>query len=221
MTTCENCGADTVDARGMCRTCGWRAGDDVTIDDESPSLGQTRAAGAAEPQRGSAQWSGGATPSRHPATEQYGAAPGGAPPSPRGASAPGTARFCGTCGARLEPGEAFCGQCGTPVGAGGDYTRNVPAGPTSRYYVGGNGGWSGGGDDAYTEAYTAPPLPAAAPYNRPSAPGGGVYTPASFGAAPTPETAVESRAGRVVFGLLCILGSLISAAGAVYIALVH
>lgn len=218
MTTCENCGADTVDARGVCRACGWQAGDDVTIDDDSPSLGQTRAADAAEPPRGSAQWSAGGASARTQATAQYRAGSGATPPSPRGGAGAGTARFCGTCGARLEPGEAFCGQCGTPVGASGDYTRNVPAGPTSRYYAGGNGAWSSGGDDAYTEEYTAPPLPAAAPYNRPSAPGGGVYTPANFGATAAP---VESRAGRVVFGLLCIVGSLISAAGAVYLALVH
>lgn len=221
MTTCENCGADTVDARGMCRTCGWQAGDEVTVDDDSPSLGQTRAADAAEPPRGGAQWSAGATRSRASTTSQYGAASSGMPASSRGAGTAGTARFCGTCGARLEPGEAFCGQCGTPVGAGGDYTRNVPAGQPSRYYVGGNGAWAGTGGDAYTEEYTAPPLPAAAPYNRPSAPGAGIYTPPGFGAQTAPETAGESRAGRVVFGLLCILGSLISAAGAVYLAIAH
>ncbi len=220
MTTCENCGADTVDARGVCRTCGWRADDYTTVDDESPSLGATRAADAAGLPRGDAQWSAGASPSRASATAQYGAPSGGTPPPPRGAGTSGTARFCGTCGARLEPGEAFCGQCGTPVGAGGDYTRSVPSNSTSRYYVGGNATWSGAGD-AYTEEYSAPPLPPAAPYTRPSTPGGGAYVQPGFGTPLAPGTAGESRAGRVIFGLLCILGSLISAAGAVYLAVVH
>ncbi|HEX6800449.1 MAG TPA: zinc ribbon domain-containing protein [Ktedonobacterales bacterium] len=215
MTRCENCGADSVDARGVCRTCGWQASDDVTLDDDSPSLGATRAADVLEPKGTRAPRSGGATPPRPSTSAQYGASSAGTPPSPRGGT--GTARFCGTCGARLEPGEAFCGQCGTPVSAAGDYTRNVPAGSTSRYYVGGNGGWSGSNGDDYTEAFTAPPLPAAAPYNRPSTAGGGPYTPPGFGAA-TPPATDQSRTGRIVFGLLCILGSLVSAAGAVYIA---
>ena len=142
MTTCENCGADTVDARGVCRTCGWHASDDLTLEDDAPSLGETRAADAQELPRGAVQRAGSNTPPRGSAMSPYDARPGGTPPSGRGAGAVGTARFCGTCGARLEPGEAFCGQCGTPVGAGADYTRNVPAGPTSRYYAGGNGAWS-------------------------------------------------------------------------------
>lgn len=200
MTTCENCGADAVDARGVCRACGWQMGNETTLDDDSPSLGETRAADALE----SPGTSAGAPRSA-----------GSTPPAPRG----GTARFCGTCGARLEPGEAFCGQCGTPVGAGSDYTRNVPADSPSRYYVGGDG-WSGGNGDAYTEAYTAPPLPPVAPYNRPSAVGGGPYTPGNFGASAAPRAADQSQAGRIVFGLLCILGSIVSAAGAVYLAVV-
>lgn len=216
MTTCENCGAETVDARGVCRTCGWHAGDDVTLDDDSPSLGATRAADVLEPQGARPTRSGGATPPRPSATVQHSMSSAGTPPSPRGSA--GTARFCGTCGARLEPGEAFCGQCGTPVSAAGDYTRNVPAGPTSRYYAGGNGGWSAGNGDDYTEEFTAPPLPAAAPYNRPSAVGGGPYTPGGFGAPASPPIADQSRTGRIVFGLLCILGSLVSAAGAAFIA---
>lgn len=215
MTTCENCGADTVDARGVCRTCGWHATGDATLDDDSPSLGATRAADVLEPRGTRTTRSGGATPPRPSATTQYGTLSGATPP---GGGGGGTARFCGTCGARLEPGEAFCGQCGTPVGAGSDYTRNVGAGPTSRYYVGGNGGWSGGNGDDYTEEFAPPPLPPAAPYNRPSAPGGGPYTPSGFGAPTASPATDESRTGRIVFGLLCILGSLVSAAGAVYLA---
>lgn len=205
VTTCENCGANAVDARGVCRACGWQVGSEMTLDDDSPSLGETRAADALEPLGTNAR-----------ATRSAGATP----PSPRGGTG-GTARFCGTCGARLEPGEAFCGQCGTPVGASGDYTRNVHAEAPSRYYAGGDGGWSGGSDgDDYTEAYSPPPLPPAAPYNRPSAAGSGPYTPPGFGAQATPRAADQSQAGRIVFGLLCILGSIVSAAGAVYLAIV-
>jgi hypothetical protein len=214
VTICENCGAETVDARGICRTCGWQARSGVLLDDSTPSLGETRAADVPGAPAGGYRSSSPA-PTRGTAPS-YGATYGGASPAPRGS----TARFCGTCGARLEPGEAFCGQCGTPVGAGGDYTRNAPASPPSRYYVGGKGPWAGSGD-AYTEEFTTPPEAPTPPYNRSSGIGGGHYVPGGFGA-PTPQpAAADSRAGRLIFGLLCILGSLISAVGAVYLAAAH
>lgn len=39
-------------------------------------------------------------------------------------------RFCGRCGAQLQPGAPFCGRCGTPVAA-----QAVPAPPPYRYPV--------------------------------------------------------------------------------------
>jgi zinc ribbon protein len=128
----------------------------------------------------------------------------------------GTARFCGTCGARIEPGEAFCGQCGSPVGAGADYTRDMTVSDSSRYGAD-TGAWGDGGGDAPTEAYDYPPPPVVAPYNRGGL-SGGPYTPSRFGATPAPSPAT-SRTNRTLFGLLCLVGSLLSAAGAVYLAI--
>src|SRR5215472_10533832 len=95
--------------------------------------------------------------------------PPGSPLSRTGTSGPnvggtqsGTSRYCGTCGARIEPGEVFCGQCGTPVGAGGSSLGNYGGGRSSgagRYRME-DDVWSPGQGDALTEAVPPVPMPA-------------------------------------------------------------
>lgn len=134
----------------------------------------------------------------------------------------GTARYCGTCGARIAAGEAFCGQCGTPVGAsGGDFgTVNMGVGPGSRYQVGGTG-WTPGSGDAPTEEYAAS-LANAYPRTQAGIP----YTPPLYASGPNQPAAgaegTESgRTVRIVFGVLCLAGSIVSAVVAVILALPH
>jgi predicted amidophosphoribosyltransferase len=59
VTTCEQCGANAVDERGICGNCGWEADARAFREDEdAQSLGETRAAevqtsvGPAREQRG-------------------------------------------------------------------------------------------------------------------------------------------------------------------------
>lgn len=211
MTTCEYCGADAVDQRGVCQNCGRLAADSGSrLDDDRPSLGETRAADMPPVQPPRTPPAG--MSSRTAGTPRYGSGAAQRTSGPQG-----TARFCGTCGARIEPGEAFCGQCGSPVGAGADYTRDMTVSDSSRYGATGSGTWGAGGGDAPTEAYDYPPPPVVAPYNRGGL-AGGPYTPSRFGASPA-LPAAASRTNRTLFGLLCLLGSLLSAAGAVYLAI--
>ena len=222
VTTCEQCGADAVNARGICANCGWQSPERMYDDDGSPSLGETRAAeipaGEAAPGAGRSP----TPPSRFTQTAEM-----QRPGQPSRVSGPqagtgmgtsaGTARYCGTCGARIANGEAFCGQCGTPVGAGsGDYgTVNMAVGPVSRYQVGGTG-WGG---DAPTEEY-------AAPFGNayPNTPANMPYTPPQFGSGPNmtsvgaPAASGSGRTVRIVFGVLCLAGSIASAVVAVILA---
>lgn len=226
MTTCEQCGADAVNARGVCANCGWQAPERMYEDDESPSLGETRAADIpvsdAAPGAGRTQ----TPPSRFNRTAEM-PRPGqpsrmSGPPAATGTgmgTSAGTARYCGTCGARIAAGEAFCGQCGTPVGAGsGDYgTVNMAASPTARYQVGNT--WGSGGGDAPTEEYGAP-LANAYPRTQAGMP----YTPPQYGSGPNmapvgvSATNGSGRTVRIVFGVLCLVGSIASAVGAVILA---
>jgi hypothetical protein len=209
--TCEYCGADAVDARGVCRNCGRLAADaDARLDDGLPSLGETRAADL--PADLAARTPPGGGSSRTAAVPRHAASA-----SQRPSGGGGTARYCGTCGARIVPGEAFCGQCGSPVGAGPEYTRNMPTSASSRFTSGERDTWEVGDGDAPTEAFDYPPPPVVAPYNR----GGlssGQYAP-RYGATPAPPTAAM-RTNRTLLGLLCLLGSLLSAAAAVLLAIV-
>lgn len=213
VTTCEYCGADAVDQRGVCQNCGRLAADASSpLDDDLPSLGETRAASL--PPAQPARTPPGGMPPRTTGMSRYGS---GA--AQRSSGPQGTARYCGTCGARVEPGEAFCGQCGSPVGAGADYTRDMTISGSAHYPAGatGAGAWGDADGDALTEAYDFPPPPVVAPYNRGGL-SGGSYAPARYGVTPAPPSAA-SRTNRTIFGLLCLLGSLISAAGAVYLAI--
>jgi len=200
--TCEQCGAETVDAGGRCATCGWQAEPETMLDAPAagdPTDAETRAADvpdalpAAPPARGAA-----AARTDRPSAPGLGrtvdlpryAGPSQppSPPSPpraarpTGAAAPPStpsARYCGACGARITGSEAFCGQCGTPLaqmtGALGPMAGDSQPGGM-RYRVGAPGPWSGAQSDELTEAY----VPAAhGPYSR-----GGPSVPLGHGAYP-------------------------------------
>ena len=217
--TCEQCGADAVDVSGVCRNCGWQASDTgFDEEDGAPSLGETRAADvppagadarmpswpAAAPRRG------GSEPDHGPPRQPTRA---GGQPTPLAGQ---TVRYCGTCGARIGPGEAFCGQCGTPVGASsGDYGagRDVATSTASRYYVGESNLWAPEQGDAPTEAYAPTP---SMPFNRPLQ--GVSYSRSGYNSGvdvPGAQAAGPSRSARVILGLLCLCGGIASAAGAI------
>ncbi|HKV86295.1 MAG TPA: hypothetical protein VJN88_17215 [Ktedonobacterales bacterium] len=230
MTTCEQCGANTVDEQGLCHTCGWRArqtasdaalfedGNDSEADD-SPSLGETRAAEApntpAPPV--SVRYSAAPAPVIERTTDMPRYAPTGPAEQRMGTrartSAGGTGRFCGTCGARIVAGEMYCGQCGSPVGqATGTQTGRVGA-PT---HLGNGTGsvWSDGAGDEPTEAFVV------AQQGYPRALPATGYPQSRYGQATNaPATPSSSRTMRVIFGVLCLAGSLVSAAAAVIVAL--
>ena len=230
MTTCEQCGADTVDEQGVCHTCGWRASQPSSADlydeveaeddiDESPSLGETRAAEAADaPSLASAGRFSAAPVVERTTDMPHNTLATHSEPHPGGGrartSSGATGRFCGTCGARVAGGEMYCGQCGSPVAQlSGTATGRVGMPMTL-----GNGtlaGWSQAEGDAPTEAFVVSQRGLSRP---------GSSTP--FPAGPyghtsgVPATATSStRTMRVIFGVLCLVGSLVSAAAAVIVAL--
>lgn len=231
--TCENCGADTVDSRGICQNCGWSESDRSS---SSPSLGETRAAQIPVPPT---DGRGMATSSRiqpnvapHYPFERTVDMPRNTPTvsplSRTGVSGPNvagtqssTSRYCGTCGARIEPGEVFCGQCGTPVGAGGTSLGAYGGGRGSgsgRYRVEDDEVWSPGQGDALTEAILpGPPAPMPAQFGRGavSSPYGATYAPASGY-----DDAGSARTTRIVWGILCLVASLLLAAAAVGVAVI-
>ncbi|HKT38941.1 MAG TPA: zinc ribbon domain-containing protein [Ktedonobacterales bacterium] len=201
--------------------CGWNARENMyDIADDSPSLGETRAAdippggyGVSGPTSQAAR---GSRMSPYPTEARPTASVGGATSG---------GRFCGACGARLESGMAFCGQCGSPVAATSDSGLTFGASglrttAQEQYRV---GGWPDDDGNELTEA-----IPGATGYNNGfgrSGAGlglqyGGVpyhptgYVPAS-GATPTSS----SRTARLAVGVLCLIGSVISASAAIILAL--
>ncbi len=114
--------------------------------------------------------------------------------------APSSSRFCGACGARIEPGQTFCGQCGAPVAASGVFSAAMTSVPSDsgHYVVGGYPEWDPDDRDSPTVV---------------DAPVRGAYR-----AAPTGDA--SGRALRVIFGVLCLLGSLISAIAAIVLAII-
>ena len=227
MKTCERCGADAVDARGLCRNCGWQArlsqygqnpyGDD----DDAPSLGETRAADVlpgAYPPAGTMAQSGRNAPPNHFAAEAR-------PTSAAGGVTSG-GRFCGACGARLESGIAFCGQCGTPVagsGATGMTFANsgLRQSGQEQYRV---GGWSDGDGNEATEMMPGAGAPGYNGFGRsgigPGLPyGAAPYHSAEYGQPRQSSATTSSRTTRMVFGMLCLLGSIVSASLAIILVL--
>ncbi len=159
-----------------------------------------------------------------------------------------TPLFCGTCGARLEDGQAFCGQCGSQVDQGGrGLAARVGAGATIasppplsngvsaplRYRVGEEHGWEGD-NDAPTEMFTEA-APARSAYGGYSVYGQAgarshVATPPAYGSRRYEDeldngdelgapAAHSTRTTKIVFGVLCLLGSLITAVAAIVLAL--
>ena len=223
MNTCEHCGADAVDSRGVCALCGWHASQGPTPDaGSSPSLGATRVASVGDYALAKGEYS------RAPIRNEVGKGGNGSIPPPLElrqsdprSSLRTQSRFCGACGARLGNDEVFCGQCGTPVGtSGGGETlqgRN-PAGGRL-YGLSPDEAWSPVENDARTEAYSYAahargPLAAEAPNV--------LYRPNDFGSAR--QTMSASRSGeslrtmRLVVGVICLAVSLMSAALAILLA---
>lgn len=220
MNTCEQCGADAVDARGVCRVCGWWARKGIYDSaDDTPSLGETRAADI--PLGGYAAAGPTSQPARGSRMNQY-------PAETRSTSLVGGAtsggRFCGTCGARIESGMAFCGQCGTPVAASAASGQTFgssalrPSGQ-DQYRV---GGWSGDDGNELTEA-----VPGAAGYNGfgrsgagPGLPyGGAPYHPAGYAPPRATPAQSSSHMTRLFVGVLCLIGSIVSASAAIILAI--
>ena len=220
MNTCEQCGADAVDSRGVCRNCGWQAREGGYRDrDDTPSLGETRAADVPP----------GGYPSSGPSSQrargsQMNQYPTEARPTSQMSGTTSGGRFCGTCGARLDSGTAFCGQCGTPV-AGATTNgltvegSNLRQSGQEQYRV---GGWSDDGGNDLTEA-----MPGATGYNGFGRTGVGPGLP--YGGAPyhpngympeRPESVIRSSSStRLIIGVVCIIASIISASTAIILAL--
>ena len=213
MGTCDHCGADAVDASGVCRACGWRVAEDTMgLSSGVPSLGETRAADAFVPPPQPQLLRRAAPPTRVAAPDS--------PPSRATGRVPAVnTRYCGACGALIGPGEQYCGQCGTPlVATSGTELRTAmrptPSAP-GRYRGDGDMNdevWSPYDNDAPTEAYT-PSIGGGLGQSYP------VYSHGMPGAYSQPVNGARNRELRVVLGILCILGGLVSGAGAIILAI--
>lgn len=224
VTTCEQCGADAIDGRGRCLNCGWQAPGSDYEQDSSPSLGETRAADiqdVVEARNSRATHSPAPRFDRTAQMPPYGqmqpqpahAGPN-TPPFAGATAMTGTSRFCGACGARITGNEAFCGQCGTPIGAtGSGFGSDMDQEPT-RYQVSGASGWQQRGGDEPTEMFMPAP---ANPYQ----PRSGVPYQQTGNAPAVSRADDSSRTVRIVFGILCLAGSISSAVAAIVLALNH
>jgi hypothetical protein len=215
MGTCNHCGADAVDASGTCRACGWRATEDTMgLSAGVPSIGETRAADAFVPPPQPQLIRRAAPPTRVAAADSPPSRPTGRTP------AVGT-RYCGTCGAIIGPGEQYCGQCGTPVSAASGTELRTALRPTpsapGRYQDESHYDdepWSPYDNNAATEAYVAS-VPGSMGQ---SYPGYARSMPGAYSGGYT-QPAGGNRELRVVLGILCILGGLISGAAAIVLAI--
>lgn len=215
MTTCEQCGANALDARGICGNCGWQAPDgDI-------ALGETREADvAASVARGHEPHVSGA-----PRFERTTQMPPYAPPRPttgRPVSGMGTgnvgatSRYCGTCGARITGNEAFCGQCGTPIGGANDFGTSLDVRSSDAGRYGGSGAWTPGEGDALTEPFVVSPVG-----GYPRTPANNPYAQMGYGGSGAMNgqaSADSSRGIKTLFGVLCLVASVASAVGAVFLA---
>jgi hypothetical protein len=216
MGTCDHCGADAVDASGICRACGWRAADDtMDLATGTDSLGETRAADAFVPPPQPQLIRRAAPPTRVAAADAATSRATGRTPSV-------ATRYCGACGAAIGPGEQYCGQCGTPLSAasGTDLRtalRPTPSAP-SRYPKDSgfdNEPWSPYENDSPTEAYT----PSVHGGMGQSYPGYARSMPGAYTTGYPQPARGNNRELRVVLGILCILGGLVSGAAAVVVAI--
>jgi hypothetical protein len=181
----------------------------------TPSLGETRAADAfVSP----------ASPLlvRRETPPTRVAAPASPPARSTGRVPSVSTRYCGTCGAPIEAGEQYCGQCGTPVSAGSGTEQRTAMRPTPSApgrYRDDTGfddeKWTPYDNDAPTEAYA----PSVHGGFGQSYPGYGRSMPGYTGAYPA-QAPRGNRELRIVLGILCILGGLVSGAGAIILAIV-
>ncbi len=207
LMTCERCGAENIDAQGTCQTCGWRQSTAARAFESSPSLGETRAADV--PPDSPAPTSG-TSGTRTGTATSFGA--------------PSDTRYCGNCGARLDTGAAFCGQCGAPTRPTTQApfeapTRQTPA-DSSRYHVGIDSGWHTEEANALTEAIPDVPV-GGYPRGGLRSQAGPAYSPAAYPSRPggAATRTDGSRSTRIVFGIVCLAGSIASASVAVILAL--
>jgi len=236
-----------VDARGLCQNCGWNAAINryEDLENSSPSLGETRAADAqyAWGAAGGAQGTAGPGPVAAPQGRDYGTSlytqPGGnlangSQVSRGGYGAParvsGDARYCGTCGARIETGQAFCGQCGTPVTSpsNGDLGTSFSPSPQSnarpsQYRVGDNQDWATVDGEAHTEMFS-PAVAARGGYNSDNQgglryPSGTPYSQNGYQSGYPVAARGSARGSRILFGVLCLVGSAISGIAAIVVAI--
>ena len=206
MSVCQHCGADAVGAGGVCAVCGWRASARSNMNESDPQATRaddpaaTRADGSLRAPGGLRAGGSGlfayAPRSNGPANS-----PANTPGRVSAATpAPASTRYCGACGARIEPGQTFCGQCGTPVSASGVFSSGMTSvsSDSGHYIVGGYPEWDPKDRDAPTVV---------------DAPVRGGYRAPSTGDA-------SGRALRIIVGVLCLLGSLISAIAAIVLAII-
>ncbi|HEX8732668.1 MAG TPA: hypothetical protein VF725_11490 [Ktedonobacterales bacterium] len=213
MGTCERCGADAVDGRGLCRNCGWQAS--ASLYDDAPSLGETRAADPALlPPVAGRYPAGGSGYDRMPSAATQAArsprsGPMGGPMSgPNSGPDHATTRFCGTCGARITGTETFCGQCGAPLNAG-----SQPGSGAGRYALGGVSSWDD--NDAYTEAMPESPTMAAS-HNPFAVDSYGRSYPQPYGQRGA-QVGGMARSTRLTWGIVCLAISIVLALGAIAI----
>jgi len=202
MSVCQHCGADAVGAGDVCAVCGWRASARSSMNESDPQA--TRADDpAATRADGSSRAPGGL---RAGGSGLFAYAPQSNSPAKTpgrisaATPAPASTRYCGACGARIEPGQTFCGQCGTPVSASGVFSSGMTSvsSDSGHYIVGGYPEWDPKDRDAPTVV---------------DAPIRGGYRAPSTGDA-------SGRALRIIVGVLCLLGSLISAIAAIVLAII-
>lgn len=217
MNTCEQCGSDAVDARGICRVCGWQAQTDrYGALDDSPSLGETRAADIPPGGYGSPN-----APSQPTRSSRMNPYPTEARSTVMGGVTSG-GRFCGTCGARIESGMAFCGQCGTPVS--GSNATGLSFGASELHQSGQEqyrvGGWSDDNGNDLTEQMPGAGAPAYNGFGRtgvgPGLPYGGTpFHPAGYSPSRPGGASRSSQATRLIIGVICLVASIVSASTAI------
>jgi hypothetical protein len=202
MSVCQHCGADAVGAGGVCAVCGWRASTRSSMNESDPQATRaddpaaTRADGSSRAP-GWLRAGGSGLFAYAPRTNGPAKTPGQVSAA---TPAPASTRYCGACGARIEPGQTFCGQCGTPVSASGVFSSGMTSvsSDSGHYIVGGYPEW----DPDDRDAPTVVDAPIRGGYRAPS------------------TSDASGRALRIIVGVLCLLGSLISAIAAIVLALI-
>jgi hypothetical protein len=182
--------------------------------DETPSLAETREADVPAPVRSSllAPTPGPAraatTGGRSRYADQSTVGPGGRATGADLGQGP-SSRYCGTCGARIEAGKQFCGQCGSPIFPAAGLEEGTAL--QRAVFPGVRGpadSWSAADQDAPTEEF--------GPYGM-----GGYAQPygtSGYYARAGTTSAAQRSDTRILIGIFCVLGGLLSAAAAIILA---